>query len=156
MSWTEERVAQLRQLWGNGKSASEIAEILGGVSRNAVIGKAHRLELSGRPSPIKRKEDEEEEEVAVATPVAAEAQPAAAVEKVAAKPVPERKSGGATILNLTERMCKWPIGDPRDKDFHFCGKASHANFPYCIEHAQIAYQPPGKRRDEERSLILRA
>jgi GcrA cell cycle regulator len=156
MSWTEERVAQLRQLWGNGKSASEIAEILGGVSRNAVIGKAHRLELSGRPSPIKRKEDEEEEEVAVATPAAAEVQPAAAVEKVAAKPVPERKSGGATILNLTERMCKWPIGDPRDKDFHFCGKASHANFPYCIEHAQIAYQPPGKRRDEERGLILRA
>lgn len=152
MSWTEERVAQLRQLWGNGKSASEIAEILGGVSRNAVIGKAHRLELSGRPSPIKRKEDEEEEEVAVAAPAAAEAQPVA-VEKVAAKPVPERKSGGATILNLTERMCKWPIGDPRDKDFHFCGKASHGNLPYCIEHAQIAYQPPGKRRDEDRTIL---
>jgi len=152
MSWTEERVAQLRQLWGNGKSASEIAEILGGVSRNAVIGKAHRLELSGRPSPIKRKEDEEEEEVAAAAPAAVEAQPAP-VEKVAAKPVPERKSGGATILNLTERMCKWPIGDPRDKDFHFCGKASHGNFPYCIEHAQIAYQPPGKRRDEDRAIL---
>ncbi|MFE0758868.1 GcrA family cell cycle regulator [Inquilinus sp. NPDC058860] len=148
MSWTEERVAQLRQLWGNGKSASEIAEILGGVSRNAVIGKAHRLELSGRPSPIKRKEDEEEE---VAVTVAAEAPPA--VEKVPAKPVPERKSGGATILNLTERMCKWPIGDPRDKDFHFCGKAAHGNLPYCAEHAQIAYQPPGKRRDEDRTIL---
>ena len=111
MSWTEERVAQLRQLWGNGKSASEIAEILGGVSRNAVIGKAHRLELSGRPSPIKRRDGEDEEEGVATTTVAAEAPPA--VEKVPAKPVPERKSGGATILNLTERMCKWPIGDPR-------------------------------------------
>ncbi|MDR6288482.1 MULTISPECIES: GcrA family cell cycle regulator [Inquilinus] len=150
MSWTDERVTQLRQLWGNGKSASEIAEILGGVSRNAVIGKAHRLELSGRPSPIKRKEDEEEETVVAvetAAPVAA---------KVAVRPAPERKSGGATILNLTERMCKWPIGDPRDKDFHFCGKAAHGNLPYCAEHAAIAYQPPGKRRDEERTIIMRA
>jgi GcrA cell cycle regulator len=150
MSWTEERVAQLRQLWGNGKSASEIAEILGGVSRNAVIGKAHRLELSGRPSPIKRKDGEDEEEGVVAT-VTAEAPPA--VEKVPAKPVPERKPGGATILNLTERMCKWPIGDPRDKDFHFCGKAAHGNLPYCAEHAAIAYQPPGKRRDEDRTIL---
>lgn len=148
MSWTEERVAQLRQLWGNGKSASEIAEILGGVSRNAVIGKAHRLELSGRPSPIKRKEDEEE--VVAAAPV--EAAPPV-IEKVPAKPVPERKSGGATILNLTERMCKWPIGDPRDKDFHFCGKGAHGNLPYCAEHAAIAYQPPGKRRDEDRAIL---
>jgi GcrA cell cycle regulator len=151
MSWTEERVAQLRQLWGSGKSASEIAEILGGVSRNAVIGKAHRLELSGRPSPIKRKEGEEDEEEAAVT-VAAEAPPAT-VEKAPAKPVPERRSGGATILNLTERMCKWPIGDPCDKDFHFCGKASHGNLPYCAEHAQIAYQPPGKRRDEDRAIL---
>ena len=146
MSWTEERVAQLRQLWGNGKSASEIAEILGGVSRNAVIGKAHRLELSGRPSPIKRKEDEEEEAA-----VAVEAAPAVA--KAPARPMPERKPGGATILNLTERMCKWPIGDPRDKDFHFCGKAAHGNLPYCAEHAAIAYQPPGKRRDEDRTIL---
>ncbi|WP_395675236.1 GcrA family cell cycle regulator [Inquilinus sp.] len=152
MSWTDERVTQLRQLWGNGKSASEIAEILGGVSRNAVIGKAHRLELSGRPSPIKRKEDEEEEAVVVAVETAAPA----AVAKVPARPAPERKSGGATILNLTERMCKWPIGDPRDKDFHFCGKAAHGNLPYCAEHAAIAYQPPGKRRDEERTIIMRA
>ena len=151
MSWTDERVTQLRQLWGNGKSASEIAEILGGVSRNAVIGKAHRLELSGRPSPIKRKEDEEEETVVVAVETAAPA-----VAKVPARPAPERKSGGATILNLTERMCKWPIGDPRDKDFHFCGKSAHGNLPYCAEHAAIAYQPPGKRRDEERTIIMRA
>jgi len=153
MSWTEERVAQLRQLWGNGKSASEIAEILGGVSRNAVIGKAHRLELSGRPSPIKRKDGEDEDEGVATTNVAAVEASPPAVQKVPAKPVPERKSGGATILNLTERMCKWPIGDPRDKDFHFCGKASHGNFPYCIEHAQIAYQPPGKRRDDDRTIL---
>jgi GcrA cell cycle regulator len=102
----------------------------------------------------RRKEDEEEEVVVAA---AAETAAAPVAAKVPAnKPAPERKSGGATILNLTERMCKWPIGDPRDKDFHFCGKAAHGNLPYCAEHAAIAYQPPGKRRDEERTIIMRA
>ncbi len=127
MSWTEERVDRLRQLWGSGKSASEIAEMLGGVTRNAVIGKAHRLGLSGRPSPIKSREK---------APLVA-------------------KACGATILNLTDRMCKWPIGDPKDKDFHFCGKAAIANLPYCAEHAALAYQPPASRtrRDETRGKI---
>ncbi len=149
MSWTDERVALLRQLWGSGKSASEIAEILGGVSRNAVIGKAHRLELSGRPSPIKRKE-----EVATAEPAAAAGNVVAAPKAAAAdRPVSEGRSTGATILSLTDRMCKWPIGDPKDKDFHFCGRATHAHFPYCAEHAAIAYQPPGKRRDEDGSVL---
>jgi GcrA cell cycle regulator len=115
MSWTDERVEQLKQLWGQGMSASEIADTLGDVTRNAVIGKAHRLGLSGRPSPIKKK-----------------------------------PSRGATILALTERMCKWPVGDPKHADFHFCGKTAQPGMPYCAEHAAIAYQPSSKKRDEER------
>lgn len=115
MSWTEERIELLRQLWGQGKSASEIAETLGDVTRNAVIGKAHRLGLSGRPSPIKKK-----------------------------------PSRGATILSLTERMCKWPVGDPKHADFHFCGKPAHPGLPYCAEHAAKAYQPAKKRDDDRR------
>jgi GcrA cell cycle regulator len=114
-TWTEERVNKLRELWGQGMSASEIADLLGNVTRNAVIGKAHRLGLSGRPSPIKK------------------------------KPVK-----GASILTLTERMCKWPIGDPKSPDFYFCGKAAAPGLPYCPEHAVIAYQPARKRDDERK------
>ncbi|HYD64499.1 GcrA family cell cycle regulator [Azospirillum sp.] len=120
MSWTDERVQQLKDLWAQGLSASEIADTLGDISRNAVIGKAHRLGLSGRPSPIKKK--------------------------------PTR---GATILSLTERMCKWPVGDPKHQDFHFCGKTALTGLPYCAEHAAIAYQPSNSKsskRDEDRSV----
>ncbi|HET8726027.1 MAG TPA: GcrA family cell cycle regulator [Alphaproteobacteria bacterium] len=130
MSWTEERIERLRQLWGSGRSASEIAEILGDVSRNAVIGKAHRLGLSGRPSPIKVKRDE---------PAAPKA------------PVPEQKSRGATILSLTERMCRWPLGDPKDSGFRFCGKMAHAGSPYCAEHAAVAYQQPKKKEENRKA-----
>ena len=126
MSWTEDRVAQLRQLWGSGKSASEIAEILGGMSRNAVIGKAHRLGLSGRPSPIRKKTEA----------------------------VVEVPSAGATILSLTDRMCKWPIGDPKLPGFHFCGKSALPGMPYCAEHAAVAYQPShSKRRDDDQRAV---
>ena len=117
--WTDERIERLCELWRQGKSASEIAVLLGDVTRNAVIGKAHRLGLSGRPSPIKRR------------PVL-----------------------GATILSLTERMCKWPVGDPKHQDFHFCGKPSHAGLPYCGEHAQVAYQPPKAKREDDRKASV--
>ncbi len=117
MSWTEERVEKLKELWSQGMSASEIAEALGDVSRNAVIGKAHRLGLSGRPSPIRKK--------------------------------PVR---GATILSLNERMCKWPIGDPKDPDFYFCAKPTVPGLPYCAEHAAIAYQPASKKRSDDRKV----
>ena len=122
MSWTEERVAVLSQLWGSGKSASEIAEILGDTTRNAVIGKAHRLGLSGRPSPIKRREP----------PTA-----------------PVAEAPGATILSLTERMCRWPIGDPRSAGFRFCGRAVVPGQTYCAEHAALAYQAPKPRRSQD-------
>lgn len=135
MSWTEERVEILRRLWGTGKSASEIAEIIGDVTRNAVIGKAHRLGLSGQPSPIRKKPER---------PVAAPRLRA---------PVEERAEGSATIHSLTERMCRWPIGDPKHDGFRFCGKSAAEDGPYCAEHASLAYQPPTKRRDEDRRAV---
>ncbi|MFZ4761903.1 MAG: GcrA family cell cycle regulator [Alphaproteobacteria bacterium] len=116
MSWTDERINLLTSLWQEGKTASQIAATLGeGVSRNAVIGKAHRLGLTGRPSPIKNKTEVEE------------------------------KKQGATILTLNDRMCKWPVGDPRLPGFHFCGKGVYSGFPYCAEHAVKAYQPATRR-----------
>lgn len=117
-TWTEERVAKLRELWTQGKTASEIGIALGGVSRNAVIGKVHRLKLSGRPSPIKHRPLEH------STPVS-----------------PVTGGGSATILALGDRSCKWPVGDPLASDFHFCGKSASAGIPYCSEHSQLAYQP---------------
>ncbi|MEI7606108.1 MAG: GcrA family cell cycle regulator [Rhodospirillaceae bacterium] len=111
MVWTDEQIEMLKSLWGQGKPASEIALMLGcDISRNAIIGKAHRLGLSGRPSPIKKKN------------------PAKA----------------ATLHVLTERMCKWPFGDPKKPDFHFCGKAVDITMTYCPEHRALAYTPPRK------------
>ena len=151
MSWTEEKVAVLRQYWGSGKSASEIAEIIGGMSRNAVIGKAHRLGLAGRPSPIKERKAKPKPAAALtsATPVPASVPPAPkpAVDNV----VELLPGGGATILSLTERMCRWPHGDPKKPGFRFCGKPSAEGTSYCAEHLKMAYQPPQpKRGDTER------
>ena len=129
MTWTEERVAQLRELWGSGKSASEIADILGDVTRNAVIGKAHRLQLSGRPSPIKSKEVGDS--------------------SVARKKAPEPEPKEATILNLTDHMCRWPIGDPKEPGFRFCGKPTAGPLPYCMEHAKAAYQQPARQKEQQ-------
>lgn len=112
MSWTDERVERLKELWGKGMSASEIAEAIGEVSRNAVIGKAHRLGLSIRAKKEVRR---------ISSPV-------------------------STIISIADKKCKWPIGDPRDCEFHFCGHPAHDKLPYCPEHAAKAYQPISKRR----------
>jgi len=132
MAWTEERVEKLRELWDKGLSASQIAkELAEGVTRNAVIGKAHRMGLASRPSPVK-------------------ADPA---KKAAKKPVekaaPKKKvaSSKVSLLELTDRMCKWPIGHPGDPDFRFCGKPVQPSFPYCAEHCAQAYQIQQPRRD---------
>ena len=110
MVWTEGMMDTLKKLWSEGKSASEIAEILGqDISRNSVIGKAHRLGLSGRPSPIKKK---------------------------TVQPL--------TLHSMTERMCKWPFGDPKKPDFHFCGHPVAVAITYCPEHRSIAYQAARK------------
>ena len=103
--WTEERVELLRSLWSAGRTASEIAETLGDVSRNSVIGKAHRLGLNGRPSPIKK----------------------------------NRVIAHTTFMTLTERMCRWPFGDPKSSDFHFCGKSIEISATYCPEHRSKAF-----------------
>lgn len=168
MAWTEERIAILKAGWEGGMTASQIAEQLGeGVTRNAVIGKAHRLALESRPSPVKGGEEAAAPAAKSPTPAAKEAAakpaeaaapaassaPAAApaVAKPAAKPA--RRAGKAakvSLLDLNERICKWPIGHPGEPDFHFCGKPVQASFPYCSEHCALAYQAQMPRRDRDR------
>lgn len=156
MAWTDERIAQLKAGWEGGMTASQIAEQLGeGVSRNAVIGKAHRLGLESRPSPVKAGEDTDAAPAATPSAAAAAvspaiAPPAAAPRPAAKKPVRTGKAARTTLLDLNEKICKWPIGHPGDADFHFCGKASQAGFPYCTEHCLLAYQAQLPRRDRDR------
>lgn len=156
MSWTEERVELLRKLWTDEFSASRIAEVLGGVSRNAVIGKIHRLGLWGRGQPtssIKRqcKPRPGQSERRAYRPVsigntALKAEPEMLVET---EPQPRESvvvpiAKRLTIENLTERTCKWPIGDPGEEGFHFCGHDSLEALPYCRYHVRVAYRS-GKR-----------
>jgi GcrA cell cycle regulator len=160
MAWTDERIATLKAGWESGMTASQIAEKLGeGVTRNAVIGKAHRLGLESRPSPVKAGE----EVSAAVDPVAAAAAPTPGPTPVAAQPAapvvakpaakrPARtgKAARTTLLDLNERICKWPIGHPGEPDFHFCGKPVQTGFPYCSEHCLQAYQAQMPRRDRDR------
>ena len=220
MSWTDERIETLTKMWEGGATASQIADELGGVSRNAVIGKAHRLGLKARPSPVKAAEKTARRPASAAPkkpkPVAAEtprapqpqaetppfrastpaapqraAQPAAPVPNapaattqsaspqqrivsvgpggflrqgpgdqqapippapprrlVPAKPSPEI-ADKTSLLDLNERICRWPMGHPGEPDFHFCGEKVNPGFPYCVEHCGRAYQaqlPRGARR----------
>lgn len=164
MSWTDERVAMLKQLWGEGKTAAEIAKILGGVTRNAVIGKAHRLKLSGRVSPIQQNTRPETviSRAVRVTPAATaiEARPMRALarelEQPAAVRVEEYIPGkGVKLVDLKERMCRWPIGDPKEENFRFCGCESHPDLPYCDYHAKVAFQinTRGKIKIDELSKI---
>ena len=162
MSWTEERVEQLKKLWTEGHSASQIANQLGGVTRNAVIGKVHRLGLSGRATPsrpVKRPPrlarpkptPQRVEKPATTTPETAPAPTTLpAVAKTAEPLEPAKLANGdfASVLNIRESMCKWPIGDPMDKDFAFCGRAASGG-PYCAEHAKVAFQPKKQRTRRE-------
>lgn len=173
MAWTDERIAQLKKLWEEGKSASQIAEILGdGMSRNAVIGKAHRLGLSSRPSPLKQAAAAAAPTPAAGAPAAPTPIPAPAAipaapltppkaavpaseaalkpRPVAAAPAPAAKpgkDGKVSLLELNDRICKWPIGHPDEADFHFCGKPVNPGFPYCGEHCLVAYQAQLPRKD---------
>ena len=219
MSWTDERIDTLKTMWEAGQTASQIAEALGGVSRNAVIGKAHRLGLQSRPSPVKPNEpaaapapmpaaaepepvvaappappppapkptpapepvvaaadvrdDEDEDDDDTDAVVAAPrrepqpilrsvgpggfvrqspgeqqppATPAPPRRLVPAKPSPEI-AGKTTLLDLNDRICKWPLGHPGEPDFHFCGEKVNPGFPYCVEHCGHAYQAQLPRRD---------
>ncbi len=159
MSWTDERVNALKKLWSEGHSASQIAKQLGGVTRNAVIGKVHRLGLSGRATPsrpVKRPPRLARPKprvlpdgsVKVAAPVITERPELPVIERPAAlAPLPPLQMADgtpATILTLRDSMCKWPIGDPADPKFAFCGRKSDCG-PYCSDHAKLAFQPARKR-----------
>jgi GcrA cell cycle regulator len=158
MSWTDARIETLRNGWEQGLTASQIAEQLGeGISRNAVIGKAHRLGLKARPSPVKGGEAMVAEVVAasVAAPVAASRAaaaprpPAPVIRKP--RPIVATKPAKTSLLDLSEKVCKWPIGHPGESDFHFCGKPSNVGFPYCNDHCLLAYQAQLPRRDRNRA-----
>jgi len=214
MSWTDERIEKLTKMWEGGSTASQIADELGGVSRNAVIGKAHRLGLKARPSPVKANEAEAAPKAAAPKPPKAEAPLKAA--RPAAEPAPRAEApspsaaprsaatipsqpmpgvsassqprivsvgpGGflrqgpgdqqapippapprrlvpakpsseiadkTSLLDLNDRICRWPMGHPGEPDFHFCGEKVNPGFPYCVEHCGRAYQaqlPRGHRR----------
>lgn len=199
MSWTDERVETLKKMWGEGQSASQIAKELGGVTRNAVIGKVHRLGLSNRatgaaeepeakapvreeaPKPVEAAKPEPK-------PAAPPPRPTAPVNPTmaqvvnnvtplplrksivpAGQPLPpqpsaneispealasvrevEKKAMKISLMELTERTCKWPIGDPATEDFWFCGLPSTPGKPYCEAHVGVAFQPMSARRDRRR------
>jgi GcrA cell cycle regulator len=202
MSWTDERIDRLKELWTKGMTASQIADELGGVSRNAVIGKAHRLGLQSRPSPVKPNEPVAAKPKAKPAPSPAAASAARAEAAPAPRPAPDAapQAGAApppapkqpqprivsvgpggflrqgpgdqqspippapprrlvpakpsaevadktSLLDLNEKICKWPMGHPGEPDFHFCGKPSNPGFPYCVDHCGVAYQAQLPRRD---------
>ena len=167
MGWTDERVELLKKLWQDGLSASQIAKQLGGVTRNAVIGKVHRLGLSGRAAPSQPtrpafKAPRPARPAATAMPSAPRrviaAEPAS-LPTVAQQPsVPAFRAeepGSATVLTLGAHMCKWPIGDPSTDGFTFCGRRSSEG-PYCGEHARIAYQPQQTKKKAGATELARS
>ena len=197
MSWTDERVELLKKMWSEGQSASQIAKELGGVTRNAVIGKVHRLGLSNRAGgaaepakpepkakpekvetkparPAEPKVEEKPAPTAAATAKPEPAQPATPSPArraiiPAGQPLPPQPSANEIdpaalakvgevekhakklgLMELTERTCKWPIGDPATEDFWFCGLPSQSGKPYCEAHVGVAFQPMSSRRDRRR------
>ena len=208
MNWTDERIATLTKMWESGATASQIADELGGVSRNVVIGKAHRLGLKSRPSPVKPNDEKATAGKApdpapvakmkakpVKTPLPPRAAQTAApkpASDIPTQPLPDARPdmpkivsvgpGGflrqgpgdqqapippapprrlvpakpspeiadkTSLLDLNDRVCRWPMGHPGEADFHFCGEKVNPGFPYCVEHCGRAYQaqlPRGARR----------
>ena len=196
MSWTDERVELLKKMWGEGQSASQIAKELGGVTRNAVIGKVHRLGLSNRAGTTSSSSSDSASAKAEAKPKAKAAPKAAAAPKPAdtkpqlqtesaeprplpisarnkiipaGQPLPpqpsaneispealakvnevEKKAKKLSLMELTERTCKWPVGDPATEHFWFCGLPVQQGKPYCEAHVGVAFQPMSSRRDRRR------
>lgn len=154
-SWSDERVDHLRRLWEEGLSASQIATQLGGVTRNAVIGKIHRLGLSGRVKSAEMAAGMPRPNSGDAATDAEDAipmgeMPIAALSASTVAPVALSITRRVTIMDLRESMCRWPIGDPTAPDFHYCGDRSITGLPYCTTHAQIAYQPAAERKRDRR------
>ncbi len=173
MSWTDERVETLKKLWQEGHSASQIAKQLGGVTRNAVIGKVHRLGLSGRAAPSQPtrplyKPARPPRPVSHShggghgahgsghsTPVARRTEPVISRPVISTPVVPYVEAPGtATVLTLGAKMCKWPIGDPSSDSFSFCGRRADDGTPYCVEHARVAYQPSQKTKKRDTGTDL--
>ncbi|MEM1410099.1 MAG: GcrA family cell cycle regulator [Pseudomonadota bacterium] len=158
MAWTDERVEELKKLWAEGHSASQIAARMGGVTRNAVIGKVHRLGLSGRAAPAKPKSVVTERKAHQEVP-----QPSDRVPSEPASPKPLRSMlrdlppitdiglGKATVSTIGAGQCKWPIGDPASDDFHFCGQPTTGGKPYCASHVQLAFQPSAPKKERKSS-----
>lgn len=169
MAWTDEMVDQLRAMWVEGLTTGEIGKRLG-VSKNSIVGKVHRLGLSGRPSPIKKKEENETTAASAETPAKPAKEKSVAKEPKIAKPKIEKpvvaaeeapvekaaektechskhhSHGGKTMLtDLDNHTCRWPLGDPKDENFHFCGKKVRIGQTYCDEHANIAYVKANKK-----------
>ena len=160
MGWTEERVELLKKLWQEGLSASQIAKQLGGVTRNAVIGKVHRLGLSGRATPSKParsvfKAPRPARPVSLPSAPRRIAEPAAHAIHPSPVRYVDEAPGTATVLTLGAHMCKWPIGDPALDNFTFCGRRTDEG-PYCHEHAQIAYQPPQAKKKTSAAELARS
>jgi GcrA cell cycle regulator len=172
MEWTEQRIEVLRKLWGQGQTASQIAAILGGITRNAVIGKAHRLGLTGRPSPIKREAGASPQPRRRAAAPMSRRMPGAGqpgqvhgqplpqthgvsaaqhaptpraeahaetVTREAPPPAPPRQNSPRTASHVGSKTCSWPMGDPKQPGFHFCGEPAEAGKPYCAHHCHVAY-----------------
>ncbi|WP_112663819.1 GcrA family cell cycle regulator [Microvirga flavescens] len=170
-TWTDERVEQLKKLWSDGLSASQIAAELGNVTRNAVIGKVHRLGLSGRTKTAKpatngatARPRKTTRAPSAPTPIAAPVRSNVVIAPIATVvsaspeielPVMDDDVGlptseRVTIMELRESMCRWPMGDPTKPEFRFCGARSNPGVPYCTHHAQIAYQPVIDRRRDKK------
>ena len=131
MSWTTDKIKQLKKLWTKGKSTVEIAKELG-MSKNSVIGKAHRLELEARPSPIKKKEEEIK----------------------STKSVKRKTAEKCKFMDLKNNTCRWPIGEPENEDFHFCGKQTATGKPYCQEHCKLAYTSLKELADQNAKIKM--
>ena len=161
MGWTEERVETLKKLWLDGLSASQIAKHLGGVTRNAVIGKVHRLGLSGRAAPSQPARQVYKAPRPPRPVVASQPVTRRSLEAVPAAPQPRaityvEEPGTATVLTLGAHMCKWPIGDPSTDNFTFCGRRAGSDGPYCVEHARVAYQPQQAKKRSGASELARS
>ena len=148
MSWNDEKVAKLKELWGKGNTASQIAEIIGGISRNAVIGKAHRLNLSAkiktRATTTNNNFTHNHNELKIKSRKSKRSKFKSLIIEKDFEPENPKQ-----LEELDENSCKWPIGHPDEKSFYFCGRTSLKDFSYCKLHLLYAYQPKGKKDENE-------